>query len=330
MTSPPVSSAAAAAPPGLRNLSLDLLKVVMAAMVIGLHGGFLRDVNPAAASYFTNGLFRIAVPTFFLINGYYLERLLDRGVWPWFRRMLVLYGLWMLIYGPRWLRPDVRPLEDIAKDAVIGFYHLWYLIALIAAAFLVQLLRWRFGRRSGPLALAAGMTFAAGLSIQYLGNFHLIPNAAVDDWMNTVDSYRNFLFFGFPFLAFGVLIARFEPVISRLSRWYLPLTILGLAALTLEWGLNYHFNRQNSVFEIYLSLALLCPMLFLTVKARTLMGRNRSIGLFATGIYLIHVWVLHLTYHVEMGDTARTLIGLAASAALAPLLVLANRRLPLL
>lgn len=324
------SPAMAASSAGARNLSLDMLKIVMAAMVIGLHGGFMRDVNPTAASYLTNGLFRIAVPTFLIINGYYLERLLDRGIRAWFSRMLVLYGLWMLIYAPLWLRPDVRAWSDIAREVVIGFYHLWYLVALIAAAFLVQLFRWTFGRRSGPLAVAAALAFACGLSIQYLGNFHVIPDAQIDTLFNTVNTYRNFLFFGFPFLAFGVLIARHEDRLTPYAAWFAPLLPLAFAALTAEWALNRLVNPENMVFDIYLSLALLCPVLFLAVKNWTLMGSSRNVGMFATAVFLIHVWVLHFTYDVEMEDTARTLIGLAVSAALAPLLVLLNRRLPLL
>lgn len=312
--------------PPLRNLSLDGFKIVMAAMVIGLHAGFLRDVDPTAASYFTNCLFRIAVPTFFVINGYYLERQLDGGTLRWAGRMALLYAVWMALYAPLWWPGALHSQAFRTEIALFGFYHLWYLLALLLAGLMVAALR-RGGGSSRRLAVLGGVTFLGGVAIQYAGNFHLVPHEGVDGLLNSVHTYRNFLLMGFPFVVMGVLVARHE---DRLPRRPLPWAIAALALLTLEWAVNYAVNAQNSVFEVYLSLVLLCPLLFLAVRNWRVMGRSRTIGLFATAVYLLHVWVLHFTYDVEMGDTLRTVMGLVVTAALAPLVVLANRRLPLL
>ena len=55
----------------MRNLSLDYLKVFLAVCVVFLHGGWLYDINELVGYLHVNGLFRIAVPLFFIINGYY-------------------------------------------------------------------------------------------------------------------------------------------------------------------------------------------------------------------------------------------------------------------
>lgn len=312
-----------AAPAPLRNLSLDALKIVMAVMVVGLHAGFLRDVNQLASDYFTNCLFRIAVPTFLVINGYYLERQLDRGVWRWAGRLALLYAIWMALYAPLWLPGAIRIPAYGREVLFFGYYHLWYLLALLLAGLMVAALR----ARTGVLVLTGAATFLAGIGIQYAGNFHLAPEP-LDPLLNRVQTYRNFLLVGYPFLVCGVLIARHEQKLARFGSW--KLLAGALALLTAEWAANMIWNPKDPVFEIYLSLAVLCPILFLTAKGGRLMGSSRNLGLLATALYLMHIAVLHFTYDVEMGDTLRTLIGLGVSLALAPLVILANRRLPLL
>ncbi|ODM42347.1 acyltransferase family protein [Cereibacter johrii] len=318
-----MSPSAALSPP-LRNLSLDALKIVMAVMVVGLHAGFLRDLHPMASDFFTNCLFRIAVPTFLVINGYYLERQLDRGLRVWARRGALLYGIWMALYAPLWL-PGALKVPAFGREVLVfGYYHLWYLLALLLAGLLVAALR-PLGER--VLAGIALLAFACGVGIQYAGNFHLFE-PPLDDLLNRVQSYRNFLFMGFPFLVAGVLIARHE---ERLARFGTPAVLAAASALLLaEWGANMVWNREDPVFEIFASLALVCPALFLTVKNRRLMGRSRDFGQFATALYLVHIAVLHFTYDVEMGDTLRTLIGLCLASLLAVPVVLAARRLPIL
>ncbi|ULB09794.1 acyltransferase [Cereibacter azotoformans] len=310
--------------PQPRNLSLDALKIVMAMMVVGLHAGFLRDVHPGLSHFFTNGLFRVAVPTFLVINGYFLERQLDQGLGAWVRRVALLYGLWMAIYAPLWL-PGALAVPSFGREVLLfGYYHLWYLLALLLGGLLVAALR-----PAGETVLVAvgALTFAAGVGIQYAGNLHLF-DGPLDQSLNRVHTYRNFLFMGVPFLICGVLVARHEGRLARLGSGRMLALALGLLAA--EWSANMIWNRDDPVFEIFVSLAIVCPVLFLTVKGWQLRGTSRSLGQLATALYLVHVAVLHFTYDVEMGDTLRTLVGLAIGSLVAVPVVLAARRVPLL
>lgn len=54
-----------------RNISVDILKLVLSFMVVGLHTNFLRDLSFPVGYVLKNGFFRMAVPLFFIINGYY-------------------------------------------------------------------------------------------------------------------------------------------------------------------------------------------------------------------------------------------------------------------
>ncbi|WP_426104712.1 acyltransferase family protein [Massilia sp. TSP1-1-2] len=91
-----------------RNGALDILKIILALMVVGIHASFLTEWS-AVASYLTvNGLFRIAVPIFLLINGYFFFQVVVAGTaLKWLKRILILYLVWMAIYLPYWL-PDVH------------------------------------------------------------------------------------------------------------------------------------------------------------------------------------------------------------------------------
>lgn len=49
-----------------RNISLDLLKIILAIFVVGLHCGFLKDIDFSLKVLTVNGVFRIAVPILFV------------------------------------------------------------------------------------------------------------------------------------------------------------------------------------------------------------------------------------------------------------------------
>ncbi len=63
-----------------RNITLDYFKIFLSVLVITIHfhsksADYYSDL---ATSFICNGIARIAVPCFFIINGFYLYRLKDR------------------------------------------------------------------------------------------------------------------------------------------------------------------------------------------------------------------------------------------------------------
>jgi len=54
-----------------RNLTIDVLKIVLAFFVVFLQIHFLKNSYPEVSYLLVNGLFRIAVPVFLLITGFY-------------------------------------------------------------------------------------------------------------------------------------------------------------------------------------------------------------------------------------------------------------------
>ena len=177
----------------------------MAFMVIGSHGGFLREFGHFARYIYVSGIVRIAVPIFLITNGYFFYKSVYRDPSKWLIRAAKLYIVWMLIYAYYWMRIDaynVRSLCKLAAIIIMGYGHLWYISAMIGAAVMVLLLRIKMSD-CGMMLIAFGLFFC-GVLIQYIGNCHVFQGSFIDTpstcYGCTGISY--FLAFRFLFLAF--------------------------------------------------------------------------------------------------------------------------------
>ncbi len=276
-----------------RNMSLDILKLIMAAMVVALHSDFLSAIDPLLGYATTNGLFRLAVPTFLLINGFYFHKIvIGRGYSDWFKRVFYLYVFWMLFYVYFWFRPADLTLFEIAKlvkTFVIGYHHLWYVSGLFGAALLLVLLR----RFSDRVLLILGLSFfLVGVCIQYAGNYHIMDNDLIDSLFNKYWAHRNFLFLSFPFFLTGYFISKWELKEKFSLSTSLCFAFSGLGLLIAESIVNYSQPRMDGGFDNLFSLILLCPALFLVFQKFSFTGSSKLIGLLASSIYFIHPLII--------------------------------------
>ena len=316
-----------AAPVPHRSASVDVLRLVLAYMIIGLHGHFLGDVSPRLRYLLEEGLFRIAVPLFFMISGFFLERGGWRGMRRWLRHLLWLYALWMAVYAAYWL-PHTHPtLAGAIIRAIFGYYHLWFLPALAMAGILLMALRLCGGRWLAVLAVLAG---SLGLAIQLASNLQLaglIPGEGLE----SPYLFRNFAVFGFPFMALGMFLARVEPRLRPSPQILAAALVSGLALLLAENMLNLWLFGPEVAVELQVSLYLLCPAILLWVRRLGLARDGKPVAQMATGIYLVHALpLLWLNAHAGFGDTANVLLAALFSTVAAAVLVVVNRRLPVL
>lgn len=159
----------------MRNVSLDLLKLLMAIMVVALHANFLQEYSLLGSYLLVNGLFRVAVPIFLIINGFYFFNVLIQGAQStWLKKVFILYAIWMMFYSCFWFSiPEFSfsGIFKLVKDIVIGYWHLWYVSGMLVAAIIVMLLK---HRSTTFLTVAILLTFTLGVAIQYLGNYQYI------------------------------------------------------------------------------------------------------------------------------------------------------------
>lgn len=279
-----------------RIAALDYLKLPMAFLVAMLHASHLYGTTDEVL---VNGLYRMAVPVFILMSGFFFFDTVGKGAVPrWFRRVAILYLFWMLVYAPYWV-PGYAGREHealwLAYRFVAGFYHLWYVPGIMEAAVgLLILMR-------VPPALrfaAAGLCALGGVVLQYLFFAGLLPQNDI--------FHRNGIVFCFPFFVIGFEIARryrqegLQGVPYRAARRFL---LPALALLVLENAAAYLIYPQGTSLDILLSLYVFCPLLL--VAALSWPGRPAAdeekearagahAAAIASLVYFSHVLILFL------------------------------------
>ena len=307
-----------------RNIALDILRLIMAFMVIGIHARFLADVSPLGEYLTVNGLFRIAVPVFLMINGFYFLPVLSKNNHrKWLKRIFILYVIWMLFYAYAWLDvPDLsfESLMKIAHRILFGYLHLWYIAGLIGATVLFL-----FMRRFSPAVILISilLTFATGVFIEYSGNYQLFQNSAVSpifeyDWI-----HRNFLFVSYPFFALGYMINKYS-LYKRISMDIIVvLSLIGLGALLGEAYINFHHPDSDNLVTVIL----LTPALFILFLKIDIAGHSKKIALYASSIYFIHIFFLGFLFkYTEIKGTLLTLVVFILSAIASFFVIKINNR----
>ncbi|WP_447770473.1 acyltransferase family protein [Sphingobacterium faecium] len=308
----------------MRNLSIDWLKFFLAICVIFLHLDIFRTRIPELGFILCNGLFRTAVPIFLIITGYYFVNVNNiQKLKTWIARIGVLYLIWMLIYSPIWLKSS----SNILFTVMTGYHHLWYLVSSIFAGIILFVCR----NLSFPkLFISAVSLFIIGSTIQFIGKLHIL-NHNVDLIFNELSSYRNFLFLCFPFLTIGFLINKFN--VEKYFKPQFYLIILSILLLIFESYLYFKYVDPNEGFDFLFSLIATCPLVFLYVKNLKIQGSSKNIATIATGIYLVHPYIIELSQYLtrqEVGYHFGQAGVLCLTALTTALLVLLNKKIKFL
>lgn len=305
-----------------RNLSIDILKIFLAIIIVALHGKIFIDINEELYFYLVNGLFRVGVPIFLIITGYYFYYV--KNLKSWVRRVLILYLIWSIFYSFIWFEP-LSSTKNILSDVMFlffGFHHLWYLAGLLLGGVLVYLVKNKSLKLQIFLALSL---FLSGTSIQYIGNLHIF-NGIIDKIINIYYFHRNFLTLCFPLLMIGFWINKYniKDKINNIS----ILVSVSLVILFLEVYLNYNFiSKSESLDQLY-SLIIVCPLIFIAFLKMNMMGKSKEIALFSTGIYLIHPLIQFIiSKHTQVNSIYNFLITLILNIIISKLIIMLNKKI---
>lgn len=300
-----------------RNLTIDVLKIVLAFFVVFLHMNFLKETVPTLSYVFVNGLFRIAVPVFLVITGFYFFHIDDiRKLKKWLFRTFILYAIWMLLYISYW-----KDSDQIFLTIIFGYHHLWYLIGTFFSGILLYILR---KKSSGILIFLAVTLFLTGYCVQVLGNLHYFDKEQ-DVVLNMYLLYRNFLFVCFPFLTIGFLINKHKIDLSRYNNSYLLL----IAVILFVFGeafFNYNWVSSENT-DILFSLLFACPLVFLYSKNIYIKTNSKILANLSTAIYVVHPMIMKSTFYTEMQSSFKVLIFLAILIPVSFVLVYLNDKL---
>ncbi|WP_312346228.1 acyltransferase family protein [Chryseobacterium binzhouense] len=299
-----------------RNLSIDVLKIILAFFVVFLHMNFLKESNPALSYVLVNGLFRVAVPVFLIITGFYFFHIDDtKKLKKWFFRTFVLYIIWMAVYYSFW-----KSSENILLTIIFGYHHLWYLIGTFFSGIILYLLR--KSSSAFLLSIALGL-FITGYIIQVLGNLHYFDKEN-DSLLNNYLIYRNFLFVCLPFLSIGFLIHKEKINLSQVKSSTL-VVVLSCVLVIAEAYFNYK-NISKESTDILLSLFLTSPVLFLYGQEKYIKSSSKILATLSTAIYFVHPFLMKSEWFSKI-ESYRVLIFIVVLIPVSLGLVLINKRI---
>lgn len=299
-----------------RNLTIDVLKIVLAFFVVFLHMNFLKETYPVLSYVLVDGLFRIAVPVFLVITGFYFFHIdASKKLKKWLFRTFLLYAIWMLIYISYW-----KDDEQIWLTVIFGYHHLWYLIGTFFSGIILYFLR---NQSSGLLIVLAVGFFLLGYGVQVLGNLHYFKNEN-DSVLNMYLLYRNFLFVCFPFLTIGFLINKRQIDLSKYKNSWL-LVILSVLCVVAEAFFNYK-NISTESTDILLSLIFACPLLFLYCQKIYFKTTSKILASLSTAIYVVHPLIMKSDFYKDI-ESFEILIFLVILIPVSFALVYINKKL---
>ncbi|MCS3423782.1 surface polysaccharide O-acyltransferase-like enzyme [Rahnella sp. BIGb0603] len=281
-----------------RNQLLDVFRVLLILMVVAIHVDVFPN-DPALSFYTVDGFFRIAVPIFFIINGYYFQtNVTDLNLYKrWLVRVLILFVSWQVIYLPMYIPYDglnARHLAVFISEIIFGYHHLWYISAMaIGGIGLYYFKDIKYG-----LHLSVGL-FILGLLLQYSRVFINIDST----YYKILSQYwifRNGLFFGFPMMYIGSFIAKNSLIQKSSVKISLLALVVGLVFLVAELTFSYKtiFNKNTYHIDFILSLLVVCPVLFVLLMKNHecyFKGFNtKKLALLSGAMYFVHPYIIFL------------------------------------
>lgn len=265
-----------------RNISLDYSRLLFATLVIIAHTeGFLNEI-PLLGFILKSIATTIAVPVFFIINGYYLDPIIkdNKKFKQYLKHLFIIYVVWSIIYIP--FHVDIKEGVNLGfvrhiLNLVLGYRHLWYIAALITSVLILKLLQSVSLKKIIIVALIFHFTGYA-LTRLYLFNIS-IP---------TYTLTTNAFFIGLYYVSIGMAIKRYNLTdLVKNKSTHLGIILLLFLLLVGEAIFLFHYGKASN-FNI--SLFVLAPLLFTYISqyGKTEKTSANSLAKLSAGIYFVH------------------------------------------
>lgn len=324
---------------------LDILRLFFALCVAAIHTYALEPLPAAVNFWITQGIFRMAVPFFFITSGFLLGKKLQDGTLErvlagYVRKLLpplLCVGIangfleWILWYLRGGTGFRNRAITFVKHFLFYPYGAMWFVQACaVGAVMLYPFLK----RRKLGLALMAG----AVLHIWALlcNNYYFLARAAgldgyVDAYMSVFISGRNGVFVGFFYLALGIEVWRLHQKLFKMRTLAAGLAICMAAYLVEIWlltGRSYLDDRA-----LYLAQIALAPALVLCAARIESSGPGAAAGLlcrsFSAWLYFLHrlIYVLGRIAFYSLSGTDFRGVGAFAAVTAVSVLLFAGRRI---
>lgn len=296
--------------------SIDLMKFIMAILIICIHTDPLKEVMPLINYGICQCIARVAVPLFFMTSGFLLFQKMDFGkldikkIKNYVKHIFKLYVSWSLIYIPL-IYADVisKPgilnynIVDEINNIIMGgsYLHLWFLKALISASiFSTTLLLFKINKKK-IIKILFILYILALFEHSYYGIYkYIIPNESIinimiNEWSHVIVTSRDGICFGAIYFFLGACISENikKNKIPQYYTQYMLLSWLGLfieAMLVKIWGLI----RVADIYIMLIPTAYYTFVYILNIKLEDSIVyfylRQQSMFIFYTHALFIYVY----------------------------------------
>lgn len=281
---------------------LDYFRMAAAFMIVAIHIGPFEVIGQKTDFLITYCLFRVAVPFFLMISGYFV-------VWDYWKggkekidkyvsKLLVLYIAATLIYLPinLYAGKEIKSMGHLFKTLLFDgtFYHLWFLPAAILGTLFIKFLHWIWGNRiSGLFVLLFYIIGTLGDSYYGLVSQNYIGKNFYDEIFAFSEYTRNGLFYAPMFLWLGAAVRMVEEKEEKSEHRFGAGFLVSLFLMMLEglWTYERGWQIHNSMYFM------LPPVMYFGFRLLLNAGTKEKNGDFRYGafcrstsmwIYLIH------------------------------------------
>lgn len=270
----------------IRNTTLDWFKIALSILVICIHLPPLFKEGSTLSWYFGNsGLTTIAVPIFFIINGYYFLSITSKSssARKYFFKILMMHILWSFIYLP--LYYEAAPLKYIIILFTTGYFHLWYLPALLVSSICFFLLIQQIKSTTTILTIAFLLYFFIQVTMGFDTNIKAIEY--------TRHQLSNILT-GLLFISIGAYIKdKFN--IKELNKNIILYTVIGIATIFIILiHPHFTFPYKQIIIKSFI-LPFTCISIFTYIlkisRHSEAKGYKKYLSNISAGIYFTHLYI---------------------------------------
>lgn len=279
----------------MKKINIDFYRLLASFMIVAIHIYPLANISEDMDYTFTRILFRIAVPFFLLITGYFiLPKALEKKekLEEYTLKIGKLYLISMLIYFP--INIYSGNLSNMGvftffKEIFINgtFYHLWYFPALILGIWITY---WIIKNIKYPIIIFSILYVIGLFGDSYYGLCSDIPMLKdCYSFIFTIFEYtRNGLFYVPIFLFIGFSIFNNKDKLSN-ENSFLYLVIFSISMMA-EGTLLYKYSipRHTSMYFFLIPTTYFLGKIFLLSPCET----NLKFRKISTWLYILHPFFL--------------------------------------
>lgn len=283
----------------IKKLNIDNIRLILAFFIIAIHTFPFTFINPTFDYMITRVLFRIAVPIYLCITGYFLlpKAQDDKTILiKYLKKISLIYLLSVILYLPLNILNGIPPLNFLRSFFLEGtFYHLWYFPALIFGVVITHSLI-KYAPRKYHFIIITILYIIGLFGDNYyslISNVPIIPS--IYKIIFSLTGYtRNFLFYTPIFLFLGYQL-KYRKVRIPQNKHLIVIATLSIAMFFEGLLIRYFLEPMHT--SMYITLPFLIYYLFSYILKYLSQAKDKKARSIATIIYIIHPFIIAVLNH---------------------------------